>query len=132
MDITPNNSEDDITKVSSMKKRASVSDLVKIHEIDSQDLSLSKKHWNDIKKYAPVKHMIMLDLKEKYGSEWVSKCEMFCLNEELDIDAIFIQIKDVYQELYNSEYLERTTIMLRKENDMKFAIYGFLTDFWKN
>lgn len=95
------------------RKRASFCDLATVHSMDTHDGELALKEWIKIAHYSTVKHMVMLGLKKRFGSDaadpsgWVSATENYSW-----LDDIYREVKDWYQTLHDEEHAEFTMIQM--------------------
>jgi len=80
--------------------------------LNYEDSINRKEHWGKIMKDAPVKHMIAVDIKSKFGRDaadpngWVGKTEHFEW-----LDDIYIEVREWYQQLSDTEATERHNLM---------------------
>lgn len=80
----------------------------------TEEQVLQRSTWRTIRKYAPVRHMVMYDLWKKNGkdcsdseSSWLDANQQLVktdsLGNEIDLDDLYIMVKDTYQQVHNQE-----------------------------
>jgi hypothetical protein len=80
--------------------------------VEEKDLNEYFSHYRAITVYAPVRHMVMVSMKTRFGGDssdpkaWVGQAEAYWW-----LDEIFCEVKDAYQSLHDEQNSEWATLM---------------------
>ncbi len=96
-------------------KRVVVTDRVQQYDLEkpTDECRLSHLNWREIAKYATIKHMVVVGLRQRFGHDgadpdaWVGVAEDYSW-----LDDFYCDVKDSYQRQHDEECVAWETLML--------------------